>query len=68
MAETKTYTVEGMHCEHCRLSVTEELLEVPGIEAVDIDLASGRLTVHGDELDDAAVAAAVDEAGYRVTS
>jgi copper chaperone CopZ len=56
-----------MTCEHCIQAVTAELLQVPGISAVDIDLASGRVTVTAsDAPDDAKVAAAVDEAGYAV--
>ena len=61
-----TYTVQGMTCEHCVRSVTEEVGEVAGVESVDVDLASGRLTVTG-AADDAAVRAAVAEAGYTVT-
>jgi len=64
---TSTYTVTGMTCGHCVRSVTEEVSEVPGVTAVDVDLASGRVTVSGDRpADDAAVRAAVAEAGYRV--
>jgi copper chaperone CopZ len=58
-----------MTCEHCVRSVTEEVSEVPGVTAVDVDLASGRVTVSGDRpVDDAAVHAAVVEAGYQVVS
>ncbi len=64
---TATYTVVGMTCGHCVSSVTEEVSQVPGVTDVDVDLASGGLTVTGDaEVDDAAVRAAVEEAGYEV--
>ena len=66
--EQKTYTVSGMTCEHCVLSIREEVGEVAGVTAVDVELATGRLAVLGDGLDDAAVAAAVAEAGYEVAS
>jgi copper chaperone CopZ len=62
------YVVEGMTCEHCVRSVTEEVGEVAGVRAVDVDLASGRMVVHGEDVDDAAVRAAVDEAGYAVAA
>jgi copper chaperone len=62
---TSTYAVAGMTCEHCVRSVTEEVSEVPGVTAVEVDLAGGRMTVRG-EADDAAVRAAVAEAGYEV--
>jgi copper chaperone len=62
------YAVEGMTCEHCVRSVTEEVAEVPGVAAVEIDLVSGRMVVRGAAVDDAAVRAAVDEAGYAVAA
>ena len=67
MAE-KTYTVTGMTCEHCVLSVREEIGEVAGVEAVDVDLATGRLAVRGDGIEDDAIAEAVAEAGYEVAA
>ena len=65
---SREYTVKGMTCSHCVASVREEVTDVAGVETVDVDLASGRLTVTGDDVDDAAVRAAVDEAGYEVVS
>jgi copper chaperone CopZ len=60
----RTYTVTGMTCGHCRTNVMEEVLQVPGVRAVDVDLDSKQLTVAGEGFDDAAIEAAVDEAGY----
>jgi copper chaperone len=68
MTENKSpqeYVVEGMSCEHCVLSVTDEVSEVAGVEHVDVDLATGRLVVSGDASDEA-VSEAVAEAGYAV--
>jgi copper chaperone CopZ len=66
MSSTR-YTVVGMTCGHCVNAVTEEVSQVPGVTAVDVDLASGGLTVTSDApVDDAAVRAAVEEAGYDV--
>jgi copper chaperone len=59
-------TIVGMTCEHCVMSVREEVSDVPGVTAVDVDLASGRLTVEGECYSDEAVKAAVAEAGYEV--
>ena len=68
MTETTTWTVAGMTCSHCVASVTEELLEVDGIEAVDVDLPTGAVTVtSAGPVERAVVAAAVDEAGYALT-
>ena len=58
-------TVTGMTCGHCVASVTEEVSEIAGVENVDVDLASGAVTVTSTEpLEDDAVRAAVEEAGY----
>jgi copper chaperone len=64
----RTYTVEGMTCGHCRNAVMQEVLQVPGVRAVDVDLEHKRLVVAGDGFDDAAIRAAVDEAGYALAS
>ena len=67
MSQTSTYTVTGMTCGHCVASVTEEVQEIPGVESVEVDLPTGAVTVtSAAPLDDAAVAAAVEEAGYRL--
>ncbi|WP_433786863.1 heavy-metal-associated domain-containing protein [Actinomycetospora sp. CA-101289] len=67
MSRTNTYTVTGMTCDHCVASVREEVGEVPGVSDVDVDLASGRVLVTSESpLDDAAVRAAVEEAGYQL--
>ena len=64
---TSTYTVTGMTCAHCVASVTEEVGDVAGVTQVDVDLDSGRLTVASDApLDESAVRAAVEEAGYQL--
>ena len=64
---TTTYRVEGMTCDHCVRAVTTELVILPGVLSVDVDLESGAVTVtsHG-PLDESAVREAVDEAGYEL--
>lgn len=65
--QTTTYTVTGMTCAHCVSSVSTEVGRIPGVTGVQVDLTSGTLTVTSDQpVDDAAVHAAVDEAGYQV--
>ncbi|MFF4871406.1 heavy-metal-associated domain-containing protein [Streptomyces sp. NPDC000961] len=59
-----TYTVTGMTCEHCVASVTEEITEIAGVRKVEVDLATGLVTVDSDNpLATQDVRAAVDEAG-----
>jgi copper chaperone len=67
-SETREFTVQGMTCSHCVLSVREEVSEVSGVDSVDVDLASGRMTVTGQDVNDAAVRAAVAEADYEVVA
>jgi copper ion binding protein len=68
MTET-SYTVTGMTCGHCVSSVTEEVSALPGVRAVDVDLASGRVTVTSDApLAEDDVRAAVTEAGYQLAN
>jgi copper ion binding protein len=64
---TATYTVKGMTCSHCVSSVKEEVGEVAGVAGVDVDLATGLVTVTSDSaIDDAQISAAVKEAGYEM--
>ena len=64
---TQTWTVSGMTCEHCVASVTEEVTEIDGVTTVDVDVATGALSITSAEpLPDEAVRGAVEEAGYRL--
>jgi copper chaperone len=65
---TTTYTVTGMTCDHCVAAVRDEVSAVEGVTGVEVDLATGALTVESDRpVDAAAVDAAVTEAGYEVS-
>ena len=64
---SQTFTVTGMTCGHCVASVTEEISEIPGVESVDVVLDSGAVTVTSSQpLEQQAVRAAVEEAGYQL--
>src|SRR3954454_3467158 len=58
------YRVPGMTCAHCEAAVTEEVAKVAGVRAVDVNLHTKLVRVHGTQVDPAAVVAAIDEAGY----
>lgn len=62
--ESCSFTVPGMHCDHCERAVREEVGLVPGVAAVAVDLVTKQVTVTGIALDDAAIRAAIAEAGY----
>lgn len=67
MSVQNTYTVTGMTCGHCVTAVTGELTRLPGVSDVNVDLASGAVTVTSERpltLDE--VRGAVDEAGYEL--
>jgi len=59
-----TYTVPDMTCGHCKNAVSSELAEVAGVDGVDVDLDTKLVTVRGHDLNDAALRAAIEEAGY----
>jgi copper chaperone CopZ len=62
---TTTITVEGMSCGGCANSVRAELTHIPGVVEVDVDISNGTVTIASDApVDDAAIRAAVEEAGY----
>ena len=62
-----TYTVSGMTCAHCVMSVTEEITAIDGVTDVDVDLPTGAVAVTSDRpLDDTEVRTAVEEAGYEL--
>ena len=67
MSTSQTVTVTGMTCAHCVASVTEEVQEIAGVENVAIDLETGAVTItSAAPLDESAVKAAVEEAGYQL--
>ncbi|MFI1676947.1 MULTISPECIES: heavy-metal-associated domain-containing protein [unclassified Streptomyces] len=66
-SETTVYEVTGMTCGHCEGAVSEEISEIAGVTSVKAVAATGLVTVVSEApLDEAAVRAAVDEAGYEL--
>lgn len=64
MAETISYSVPGMTCDHCKHAVSSELGTVAGVAGVAVDLDTKLVTVTGEGLDDQALRSAIEEAGY----
>jgi copper chaperone CopZ len=64
----RTYTVSGMSCGHCALSVRDKVAQIAGVESVDVELDSGRLSVAGTGFADDEVQAAVTSAGYELAA
>lgn len=61
---TYEFLVTGMTCGHCETAVRGEVARIPGIQGIEVNATTGFLTITADEIDDRAVIAAVDEAGY----
>lgn len=57
--------VQGMSCGHCVASITSAVEPLPGVTGVEVDLKAGTVRVDG-EPERAAVAAAIEDAGYDV--
>lgn len=64
----KSYTVTGMTCGHCVRAVSTEVGGVEGVQHVDVDLESGRVTITGEGFTDEQIRVAVDEAGYELAA
>lgn len=62
--DTLTFTVPGMTCGHCEAAVKAEIGKLAGVTTVDVDLQTKTVVVEGDSIDQDAVFAAVDEAGF----
>ncbi|MBM7806015.1 copper chaperone CopZ [Geodermatophilus bullaregiensis] len=66
---TESYTVTGMTCDHCSRSVSAEVSAVAGVTDVDVDLATGKVTVISEQpVDTDKIREAVEEAGYTLAS
>lgn len=66
MTDSRTFTVPGMSCRHCKEAASRGIGAVAGVVSVDVDLDSKLVTVTGENLDDSALRAAIDEVGYEV--
>jgi copper ion binding protein len=64
----KTILIEGMSCNHCKTHVEEALARLPGVLRATVDLKAKNAKVTlDDSVTEAALSAAVEEAGYEVT-
>lgn len=64
MNQTAAYLTPGISTGHCQAAIIEELGRLDGINSVIVDLEARLVRITADEIDDAAVIAAVEEAGY----
>lgn len=65
----ETYDVTGMTCDHCSRSVAAEVGALAGVTDVDVDLATGKVTVTSEQpVSHEQIREAVTEAGYTLAS
>jgi copper chaperone len=62
---TRVYDVPEISCGHCKAAIEGEVAKVAAVEAVVVDIEARTATVTGTAAD-AAIRAAIDEAGYDV--
>jgi copper chaperone len=65
---TATYSVPDISCEHCKHAIEGEVSQVQGVASVEVDVDAKTVTVSGEPLDEQAIVAAIDEAGYEVAA
>ena len=64
---TKTFKVDGMHCEKCSNRVTETVNDIPGVAGV-VNLKKGIVTVsYEQDVPDEQIKARIERHGYTVT-
>ena len=68
MASVQRYLVDGIHCDHCGHAIRSEVIKVPGVADVAVDIEGKEVVVRGDTFDEAAVRAAISEAGYEAAA
>ncbi len=63
---TRTYAVPDISCDHCKHAIEGEVIGVPGVTRVDVDVSARTVLVEGTATDDS-LRAAITEAGYAAT-
>lgn len=62
-SESVVYTVDDMHCNHCKAAVESAVLKVKGVESAEANVSAKTLTVTG-TADAEHIRKAVEEAGF----
>ena len=64
---TRTYSVPGISCGHCKAAIEGELAPLDGVESALVDIDAKTVIVIG-EITEVDVRSAVGEAGYEIAS
>lgn len=62
----KVIHIEGMSCNHCKMSVEKALGALAGVTSAEVSLQDKLARVHGEQLDDKAMTDAITEIGFEV--
>ncbi len=63
----KTIKIEGMSCNHCKMSVEKALNSIGGVKKVEVDLAKKQAVIESDiEIDDNIIREVIEEAGFEI--
>ena len=60
----KVYHIEGMNCNHCRMSAEKAILGVEGVTAATVCLETGEAHVEG-SVSDESIRKAIEEVGFK---
>lgn len=64
----KKLIVDGMSCNHCKMSVEKALKEIDGVEEVDVNLKTKEVVISSNkEIDNKVIEEIIKEAGFEVT-
>lgn len=63
----KNVIVEGMQCNHCKMSLEKALRTIEGVTEVTVDLESKKACIKFDrEIEDKKIIEVIEEAGFAV--
>ena len=66
--EMKTIMIEGMQCNHCKMSVEKALNSIEGVENVEVDLEGKKAIIEtSKEIENTKIKEVIEEAGFDVT-
>jgi copper ion binding protein len=68
MSQSTTFSVPGVSCGHCRAAISDEVGQLDGVTTVEVDVERKLVRVTGEQLDGAAIVAAIDDAGYEAVA
>lgn len=64
----KKIKIEGMSCSHCTSSIQSALLEVEGVNSVEVSLEEKQALIQGENLSNEELVKVITDQGYEVVS